>query len=103
LKKIPAEFKKNTLYGPAERLDYWTLKDFKEVKNPHKNMHGHDFIGCFQLYKQCSFKYEKSKNCADCDNVFREKFKNKINLDLSIRHLGKGEVNWDGRTTKNDL
>ena len=29
--------------------------------------------------------------------------RNYLNLDLSIRHLGKGEVNWDGRKTKNDL
>jgi hypothetical protein len=103
LKKIPKEFDKNTLYGPKERLDYWKLEDFKNFKNPHVNKHGNDFIGCFQLYKQSSFKYEKSNNCAECDNVFREKFKKKLHLDLSIRHLGKGEVNWDGRKSKNDL
>ena len=103
LKKLPKKFEKNTLYGPIERLDYWTLEDFKSFKNPHVNKHGNDFIGCFQLYKQNSFKYDKSNNCAECDNVFRGKFNNKINLDLSIRHLGKREVNWDGRKTKNDL
>lgn len=95
---IPEKLEDNTLYGSSERLDYWTLSDYIKNQNPHVYEYGSQLVGYFQLYKQCSYTYEDSNNCSECDLLFRDMFTTKTNLEkLSVKHLGKDKVNWDGR------
>jgi len=95
---IPEKLEDDTLYGTEERLDYWTLSDYNKNENPHVHRWGSRQVGFFQLYKQCSYTYEDSYNCSTCDMLFKNKFNTKINLkNLSVKHLGKEGVNWDGR------
>ena len=96
---LPAVLANNTLYGVTRRTDYWTLHDFINKTSPHKYAPGDTFPGFFQLYKQNpKYLYKNSNNCAKCDDEFRELFaNNKINLDISVDHLGQEGVNWNGR------
>jgi hypothetical protein len=73
------------------------MDDFLNNENPHKYYHGNKFAGFFQLYKQCSYKYKESNNCSWCDIEFKNKFPIKKHLNLSVKHLGKEGVNWNGR------
>jgi hypothetical protein len=94
--------KDDTIYGVAERIDYFTLDDFLNNNNQHINLCGKDFIGFFQLYKSSDkYKYEDSINCGGCDNIFRNKFTEKITLNISVKHLGCPGENWDGRIKNN--
>lgn len=97
LEKIPKKLEDNTLYGVKEKRDFWSLDEFLNNENGHYCNESQTFIGFFQLYKQGRQKYEKSYNCSNCDNVFRELFPNKIILDLYVKHLGRVGINWDGR------
>ena len=96
---LPRKLENCILYGVSERLYYWTIDDFIKGNNPHKYFHGGDFVGFFQLYKQNSnYKYKESYNCSECDNSFKKLFKNNLKvLQISVKHLGKCEVNWNGR------
>jgi hypothetical protein len=97
-KKLPAYLEKNTLYGTTARIDYWSVNDFVTNKNPHKYAQGNDFVGFFQLYKQDNLrKYPSSYNCSGCDDYFRETFPKRVRLNISVRHLGRDRVNWNGR------
>ena len=97
LKKLPLRVENNTLYGVSERLDYWSVDDFNNDINPHLHSGSKQFVGFFQLYKQsAAYKYERSVNCSKCDDKFRNMFKKKILLDLSVKHLGRPRGNWDG-------
>ena len=88
----------NTIYGVRERYDFWYLNDFLNNINDRYFAWSREFVGFFQLYKQNScYKYKKSNCCDSCDNDFRSLFQNRIELDLSVKHLGRGEVNWYGR------
>jgi hypothetical protein len=99
MNKLPKTIEDDTLYGVSDRFDYWTLDNYIRKKNPHKYCRGRDFVGFFQLYKQSpKYKYKDSQNCSICDNDFRGLFKEKINLQLSVRHLGKERINWNGRS-----
>ena len=96
---LPETLNPNTLYGVSGRYDFWSLHDFIKNINPHEYKHGNNFVGFFQLYKQNSiYKYKDSYNCAICDEIFKELFKKKIHLSMFVKHLGKDEVNWNGRT-----
>jgi len=98
MSKLPKTLEDDTLYGVEERVDYWNLPDFNNSKNGHKYIIG-KFLGFFQLYKSSpKYLYENSHNCSKCDTQFREKFPRKIKLDASVRHLGKSNENWNGRS-----
>lgn len=95
---LPSMLEPDTLYGAYERLDYWSLYEFRTNMNPHSYLFGSNFVGFFQLFKQhTKYNYEDSQNCTTCDNTFRELFEQKVHLNLSVKHLGKDSVNWDGR------
>lgn len=94
---IPKDLDNNTLYGVSQRIDYWTLNDFKNNINPHNYPAVKNIVGFFQLYKQCSYKYKKSNNCSQCDDEFKLLFKITKQLPLSVKHLGREKVNWNGR------
>ena len=97
IETLPNTLEDNTLYGILKRLDYWTLDDFTNNTNHHLYIHSSKFVGFFQLYKQCSYKYENSYNCSKCDVIFRDKFPKRKNLQLTVKHFGREGVNWDGR------
>jgi hypothetical protein len=95
---LPVTLEQNALYGLSERVDYWTLDDFKNNTNPRIHPHGSNFQGCFQLYRQCPITYTNhSSHCGDCDYDFRGLFQKHIHLKLSAKHLGQEHVNWGGR------
>jgi choline kinase len=91
----------DTMYGISERLDYWTLDDFINNTNPHHQkgfLTEADFlVGFFQLYKQCEHKYKNSYNCSKCDILFRDMFSKQQAINLTVKHLGREILNWDGR------
>jgi len=95
----------NTLYGTEHRYDYYSYENFKKNKPDTRYKGSHEFYGYFQLYKNNSkYLYEKSENASKCDTNFKLLFKNKIAIkNLSVSHLGKEMVNWDGRDTKDDF
>ena len=101
---LPLVIENDTIYGTSERIDYHTLDDFINGKNPHKYRGGHHFNGFFQLYKQSpKYLYKNSDNCSQCDGDFRDLFKNKINLNLSVKHLGQDGIHWNGRDKSNKI
>jgi hypothetical protein len=96
LTKLPESLAKDTLYG-AQRDDYWTLEDFLETKNRHPKVENY-FQGYFQLYKQDrKYAFKDSYNCSKCDDVFRDSFPKKIQLDVHVKHLGMNGKHWNGR------
>lgn len=97
-KVLPKNLEETTLYGVSKRIDYWTLEDFRANHNRHIYKYGNQFVGFFQLYKQCSLKYKDSRNCKQCDMDFLELFPRKKHLSIIVKHLGKDDVNHDGRT-----
>ena len=98
------EIKPDTLYGVTKRYDYGSYRDFIEDENAYDYPSAKEFYGFFQLYKQSGLKtYRKSMNCAYCDANFRVLFKRKINLPLTVKHLGRRMENWDGRKNKDDF
>jgi hypothetical protein len=62
-----------------------------------------EFQGFFKLYyynteiNNKKYFYNKSYNCAKCDTLFKEQFEKKIYIDITVYHLGKNNVNWNGR------
>lgn len=102
LEKLPIIIEENTLYGVKERLDYWSYDDYINDKNPHKYIYGDKFVGFFQLYNNSNteLKYKDSNNCSTCDMEFLRLFPNKIHIDISVKHLGRDGVNWNGRNYK---
>lgn len=102
VEKLPNFLEDDTLYG-AQRIDYWTLDNFKNETNPHPKENPY-FQGYFQLYKQNkNYMYNDSYNCSQCDDVFRDKFTKKKMLDICVKHLGKNGPNWNRRNYKDGI
>ena len=96
-KRLPMILKQDTLYGTSERLDYNSISELINNIKPFTYGHGDKFAGFFQMYKQCSYRYQNSQHCGHCDIHFRDKFSKKYKLNLSVKHLGINWVNWNGR------
>jgi len=95
---------KTTMYGVKERLDYASYSDFVENKNAYVYPDADKLLGFFQLYRQSYVRnYPRSDNCAECDTAFRVGFLKKIPLPLTVKHLGKSSIHWNGRKNKNDF
>lgn len=102
LESLPEKLENNTLYGVTNRFDYWTKEDFLNKQNPHLYMYSKNFVGFFQLYKQgYANRYVDSYNCSKCDDIWKDTFKIRRHLNLSVIHLGKDCVNWNGRDYNN--
>jgi len=97
---LPPALEPDTVYGMTLRLDYWSLDDFLQEKNPRPHGGSKGIIGCFQLYKQSSYLYDKSHNCSHCDTVFADSFPKRANLNIVVKHLGRGMIHWNGRVGK---
>jgi hypothetical protein len=93
-----------TMYGVRERFDYVSYSDFIEDKNAYVYPDADKSLGFFQLYRQSYVKnYSQSDTCAECDTAFRIGFLKKISLPLTVKHLGKSSIHWNGRKSKNDF
>jgi hypothetical protein len=97
---LPPALEPDTVYGMALRLDYWTLDDFLQERNPRPHGGSKGIIGCFQLYKQSSYMYASSHNCSHCDTVFADLFPKRANLNIVVKHLGRSMIHWNGRVGK---
>ena len=87
----------NALYGTVERRDFTRKSDLDENKNYTIYTHSNNFAGYFSLYKNRGVFYNRSYNCSMCDMDFRDLFTKKIHIpNLTVYHLGKEGVNWDG-------
>lgn len=94
----------DTLYGVSQRYDYSSYRDFKDNTNAYNYPPSKGFFGFFQLYKHSLLKlYKPSENCSVCDATFTMYFKRKVNLPLTVKHLGTMMANWDGRKSKDDF
>ena len=96
----------DTIYGVSKRVDYHTIEDFLGKKNGHnynKRIVYKDIVGFFQLYKlDPKYIYTNSFSCAACDIIFSRLFPNIKYVELPIIHLGKEEINWNGRDKEVD-
>ena len=100
MESLPERIENEVLYGVSERLDFWTLDDFMKNRNPRRYSHDREFVGFFHLYKQNNYyRYKWSFNSSECDNDFRDRFRNRVMLNISVKHLGEEKVNWDGRVS----
>lgn len=96
-------FSVNTLYHPIKRLDFYKLSEFYEKKNYFDYAWMEGFHGFFQLYyynteiDKKEYFYQESHNCSECDLLFRDLFLKKNHIDISVYHLGKNGINWNGR------
>ena len=100
------KFKKNTLYYPNLRHDFFKLSHFYEKKNYYN--HKSYGIGFFQLYyhnkmNEKFYLYETSDNCSKCDILFLKEFLNKEKIDMIVYHFGKAGIHWDGRELIGDF
>ncbi len=95
----------NVLYAPEYRYDYAKYSDFINQKNGILYYLNQKYMGFFQLYfKEPKLYYENSVNCASCDSLFRNKFKNrKIIKNLVVSHLGIPKINWNTRKNTDDF
>ena len=98
MEKLPKYIENNKIYGVLERLDYWTVDDYTNNINLHVYNWGNKIVGFFQLYKQNkSYKYKNSYNCSESDLHFKNSFPKHELLNMSVKHLGRDGVNWNGR------
>ena len=95
----------NVIYGTNKRFDYYSYENFKNNKIDLDYPWSKEFQGYFQLYKYDINKlYDESYNCSACDLNFLKLFSKKITLsNLNVSHLGRNDVNWNGRVNKNDF
>jgi hypothetical protein len=102
-KSLPDNLEEDVLYGTTERVDFWSLDDFKNNTNPHVYPSNITFVGFFQLFKQnIKYFYKFSNHCGNCDDLFRDNFPTKTFLNLSVKHLGRHSTHWEGRDTDID-
>lgn len=87
----------DTLYAPENREIYNTLENFEHDKVDRVGPA--PFIGFFQLYlADDKYLYRESMNCYVCDELFRDRFSNKVQIDaLSVKHLGPISTYGNGR------
>ncbi len=104
-KELIKEKEDNVLYTPEYRYDYAKYSDFINQKNGILYYLNQKHMGFFQLYfKEPKLYYENSVNCASCDSLFRNKFKNrKIIKNLVVSHLGIPKINWNTRKNTDDF
>ncbi len=100
----------NVLYAPFHRIDFRKESDFVNKRNGQIYYLDQKHMGFFQLYylseevDREKLYYENSVNCATCDSLFRNFFKErKLIKDLFVSHLGVPKVNWNTRKSQDDF
>lgn len=83
-----------SLYS-ARRVDFHTAAELSEGK-PTKT-YGSIFAGYFQLYRRHVLYPEWSRSAEACDLAFVRQFASCSVLPLVVGHLGREQVNWEGR------
>jgi hypothetical protein len=99
------EIKPYVLYGTNDRNDYYSYDHFKNNIIDSIYPYAKSFQGYFQLYRHNkSIIYDHSMNCSECDLYFHRFFHQKILIPtLTVSHLGKSGIHWNGRLNKNDF
>jgi hypothetical protein len=93
-----ANCEEGILYGPVERRDYVCLSDLESNKNGQYYANSRNFVGFFVLYNANDKYYNNGYNCSGVDIDFRNKFGDNVKYidGLSVKHVGKERVNWNG-------
>ena len=99
------EIKPDILYGTMDRHDYYSHDHFNKKIVDSIYPYAKSFQGYFQLYRHNkSYLYNHSWNCCECDFNFHKYFSSKILVpNLTVSHLGKSGVHWNGRINKEDF
>ena len=83
-----------TLYS-ARRVDFHTVADL-DAGTP-TSVYGSIFAGYCQLYRRHALYQEWSRSAERCDLQFAEQFESCQVLPMTVGHLGREQVNWEGR------
>ena len=83
-----------TLYS-ARRVDFHTLAALKSGEPTC--VYGSMFAGYWQLYRRHVLYPEWSRTAEGCDLVFASQFASCSMLPLTVGHLGREQINWEGR------
>jgi len=83
-----------TLYS-ARRVDFHTLDALKSGEPTC--VYGWMFAGYWQLYRRHVLYPEWSRTAEACDLVFASQFASCSMLPLTVGHLGREQINWEGR------
>lgn len=97
------ELNTDTIYGTGRYFinNYEELLEYESTSNL-ENVLYEEFrgIGFFQLFYNTGQKYPETFDDASwCDLVFRDTFKNKVEIEKTVLHLGQAYKNWQGRIT----
>jgi hypothetical protein len=84
----------DALYS-ARRVDYHTVEELR-AGEPTKT-YGSLFAGYFQLYRRHVLYPEWSRSAEGCDLAFVRQFASCSMLPMVVGHLGREQVNWEGR------
>lgn len=90
----------------CKRLIIKNIEDFEKWKNGEdvgqlERSKGYGFFHLFNLKANKKLKFpENYKDASFSDLEFRDKFKNKKELDTYVVHLGETGKNWSGRITE---
>lgn len=84
----------DTLYS-ARRVDFHTLDALKSGEPTC--VYGSMFAGYWQLYRRHVLYPEWSRTAEACDLVFASQFASCSMLPLTVGHLGREQINWEGR------
>lgn len=97
-------FEDNTLYGISRRYDYSHMSLFQRRDTSSPYRWAAEFQGFFQLFIQKETNlYKDSYDCSRCDLEFHSYFSKKIILPLTLYHLGKSGIHWQGRSSTIDF
>ena len=79
----------------ARRVDFHTM-DALRSGTPSK-VYGSMFAGYFQFYRRHLYYSEWSRSAEGCDLAFVRQFSACSILPLTVAHLGREQINWEGR------
>lgn len=98
------EISRNMIFGAEKRLEFHSHDHFLNNIVDNITLWTQAYIaGFFQLcLNDPNHVYSDSSNASSVDMRYRDTFEHKRILNVSIKHLGKTGVNWDGRKNRTD-
>jgi len=84
----------DTLYS-ARRVDFHTVEELRSGKPT--SVYAAMFAGYWQLYRRHVLYPEWSRSAEACDLKFASQFASCSMLPMTVSHLGREAVNWEGR------
>lgn len=79
----------------ARRVDFHSVAELR-AGTPTKT-YGSLFAGYFQLYRRHELYPDWSHSAEACDLAFASRFASCAMLPMVVGHLGREQVNWEGR------